>query len=157
MLFTTSSDIPGEIQGYYDRNLLERATPELVYQLFGQSRPVPLNQGMRITFRRFGALAPNLTRLIEGQTPPGKKMSVTQLYATLEQFGDYIVLTDVVKMTGLDNTLVEAGEVLGEQAGQTIDLEHRQGIVCGERLVRNWLSLGRSQQAVRRALGASPL
>lgn len=131
MLFTTTSDINPNIQGWYDRNLLERATPELLYGLFGQTRPVPNHAGTRITFRRYGALPPNLTRLLEGITPAGKKLSATDIYATLEQFGDYVVVTDVLTLTGLDNHLLEAGEVLGEQSGQTIDLVTRDKLMAG--------------------------
>jgi N4-gp56 family major capsid protein len=47
---TTTSDIGIKILGYYDRNLLERALPVLLYSKFGQARPLPKNAGDRITF-----------------------------------------------------------------------------------------------------------
>ena len=47
---TTTSDININITGYYDRNLLERALPVLLYGKFGQTRPLPKNAGDRITF-----------------------------------------------------------------------------------------------------------
>ena len=112
-LITGTSDIPGNLQGYYDRNLLERAVPAELHGIFLQSRPVPKNMGTRINFRRYGSLAVATTPLGEGLTGDGKKMTNTDIYATLKQYGDFVTMSDFLMQTGLDPILVEAGEVLG--------------------------------------------
>lgn len=130
-LLTGTSDVNVNVQGFYDRNLLKNALPALLHSRFGQVRPVPKNMGTKITFGRFGALPANLTPLTEGITPTGKKLSSTQISATLIQLGDFITITDWVSMTGLDPMLLIAGEALGDQAGDTMDQYHRNKLVAG--------------------------
>lgn len=130
-LITGTSDIAVNIQGHYDRNLLMRALPALVHGRYGQVRPLPKNKGTRISFRRFNSFAANTTALGEGVTPTGKKLTTTDIYATVKFYGDFITLSDVIQLTGLDATLVEGGEVLGEQMGLTADTLDRDVIVAG--------------------------
>jgi N4-gp56 family major capsid protein len=128
---TGTSDIAITIQGHYDRNLLERALPELLYGKFGQTRPLPKNSGDRITFRRYASLPVNLTQLTEGVTPAGKALSASEIYAVMGQYGDYVMITDKLLDMGLDPVLIEAGDLLGEQAGLTIDTLHRNVLLAG--------------------------
>lgn len=130
-LITGTSDVAVNLQGHYDRNLLERAVPALIYGRFAQIRPLPKNSGTRINFRRYGSLAINTTPLSEGVTPTGKKLTTTDIYATVKPFGDFITISDWVSMTGLDAILVEGGEVLGEQMGETIDTLDRDVYMAG--------------------------
>lgn len=130
-LVTGTSDVAVNLTGHYDRNLLERALPALLYGRFAQVRPLPKNSGTRINFRRYGSLAINTTPLTEGVTPTGKKLTTTDIYATVKQFGDFITISDWVSMTGLDATLIEGGEVLGEQMGETTDTLDRDVYMAG--------------------------
>lgn len=131
MIVTGTSDVNPDIQGYYDRNLLMRAQPERIHDLFGQIRPIPKKSGTRITFRLYGSLSPALTPLVEGVTPSGSKLSSSDIYASLKQYGDYVTVSDWVNMVSMDPVLVEAGEVLGEQAGDTWDLLTRSQLIAG--------------------------
>lgn len=131
-LITSTSDIPGEFQGFYDRNLLENAMPIIIYDKFGQTRPLPKNMGTRINFKRFGKLPVNTTPLTEGVTPSGKKLSAITIYATMTQYGDYITLTDWVMMTGLDANLLSIGkELLSDQMSETSDILTRNHLLTG--------------------------
>lgn len=127
----TTGQISTTLQGYYDRTLLERATPSLLYGRFGQTRPLPKNSGNRINFRRYESLAANTTPLTEGVTPAGSQLNVTDIYATINQYGDYVALTDWLITTGLDPVLVETAELLGEQSGLTIDTLDRDALCAG--------------------------
>jgi len=130
-LITGTSDIAVNLQGHYDRNLLTRALPALIHGRFGQIRPLPKNKGTRINFRRFNSLAANTTPLSEGVTPTGKKLTTTDIYATVKFYGDFLTFSDVIQLTGLDATLVEGGEILGESMGLTADTLDRDVIVAG--------------------------
>lgn len=130
-LITGTSDVAANLQGHYDRNLLVRALPALIHGRFAQIRRMPTKKGTRINFRRFGSLAVNTTPLNEGVTPTGKKLTTTDIYATMQQFGDFVTISDWVELVGLDANLVEAGEVLGEQMGLTIDTLDRDVFVAG--------------------------
>lgn len=131
MATTTTSQVAPGNQAFYDRNLLTRAVPADVHGRFGQKRPIAKKNGNQIKFRRYSALTPALTPLTEGVTPSGSSLAVTDIVATLAQYGDFVVLSDVVDMVNQDPVITEATEVLGDQAGITIDQVRRDVLVAG--------------------------
>ena len=133
---TTSSDgMSVEMKTYYDKELLRDAKPNLVHDQFAQKRNIPKNGGKTIEFRKFGSLPKALTPLTEGVTPDGSLMDVTSKTATVAQYGDYIKITDMVKLTTIDNTLVEAVSMLGDQAGRTLDTITRDACAAGTNVI----------------------
>ena len=116
--------LPGlsaEMKTFYDMTLIDEATSNLVHDQFGQKRPIPANGGKTIEFRKFAPLAKATTPLTEGVTPDGKSLAVSTITATVNQYGDYITQSDVLELTSLDNTILEATKLLGRQAGLTLD------------------------------------
>jgi N4-gp56 family major capsid protein len=131
MATTTLTQVPPGVQAFYDRNLLTRAQPAEVHGRFGQKRPIAQKNGNQIKFRRYSQLSPASTPLTEGVTPSGSSLAVTDLTATLAQYGDFITLSDMVSMTNQDPVVTEATDVLGDQAGTTIDQARRDVLVAG--------------------------
>lgn len=131
MATTTITQVPPGVQAFYDRNLLARAQPSEVHGRFGQKRPIAMRNGNQIKFRRYSQLAVASTPLTEGVTPAGSSLAITDLTATLAQYGDYITLSDLVSMTNQDPVVTEATDVLGDQAGTTIDQARRDVLVAG--------------------------
>ena len=131
----TLGNIPPAIQAYYDRNLLERAVPADVHGRWGQVRPIKTRSGNQIKFRRFETIAPATVALTEGVTPAGNALTVTDVLATLAQYGDFVTISDMVDMTNQDPVLTEAGTVLGEQGGTTIDIVRRDVLVAGTNVI----------------------
>lgn len=128
---TTDTGLSPEMKTYYDMTLIDEAGPELVHDQFGQKRPIPKGGGKIIEFRKFSPLAKALTPLTEGVTPDGKKLNVTAITAQIAQYGDYIVQSDVLELTTLDNTILEATKLLGKQAGLTLDTIVRNKLLAG--------------------------
>lgn len=118
---TTASGLSPEMKTFYDKDLIRNARPVLVHNQFGQKRNIPKNGGKTIEFRKFSPLPKATTALTEGVTPDGQSLTVSAITATVGQYGDYIALSDVLQLTSIDNTLVEANRLLGEQAGETLD------------------------------------
>lgn len=160
MGLNTTANITPAIQAYYDRNLLERAVPADVHGRFGQVRPIKMRSGNQIKFRRYEALTVSTTPLVEGVTPGGSSLTTTDITATLAQYGDYVTITDMVDMTNQDPVLTEAGEVLGEQGGTTVDQVRRDVLVAGTNVIytngvaRNTLNTVISTIALRTAIRA---
>jgi len=92
-------------------------------------RGLPSKNGTRTNFRRYSNLAVATTPLTEGITPSGSQLAVTDINATVVQYGDFVTLTDMVDVHGLDNTVAEATDILGYQMGQTLDQVWRDAIV----------------------------
>jgi N4-gp56 family major capsid protein len=130
-----TTNLPPAIQAYYDRNLLERAVPADVHGRFGQVRPIKMRSGNQIKFRRYEALPLVTTALTEGATPAGNDLTVTDVTATLAQYGSFVTVTDMVDMTNQDPVLTEAGTVLGEQGGTTVDAVRRDVLVAGTNVI----------------------
>jgi N4-gp56 family major capsid protein len=128
---TEGNNLSAEMKTFYDKTLIKEAQANLVHGQFGQKRPIPKNGGKTIEFRKFSSLPKALTPLTEGVTPVGNKLNVTTITATVAQYGDYVVQTDVLELTSVDNTIVEATRLLGNQAGLTIDTIHRNILNAG--------------------------
>lgn len=120
-----------EMKTFYDMTLIDVAGPELVHEQFGQKRPIPKNGGKTIEFRQFSPLEKALTPITEGVTPSGNSLTVTAKTATVLQYGDFITQSDVLELTSLDNTILEATKLLGRQAGLTLDTVVRNVLQSG--------------------------
>lgn len=118
---TTTGDISNRTACYAVARMLMRATPYLVFEKFGQTTVLPNNSTKVAKFRRFEALDATPNTLSEGVTPSAKTLSVTDVTATLVQYGDLVTISDVVKDTNEDNVLREGTDVLGEQAAEMIE------------------------------------
>lgn len=128
---TLLSGLTPEMKTFYDMTLIDEAGANLVHDQFGQKRPIPANGGKTIEFRKFAPLAKAVTPLTEGVTPDGKSLTVTSVTATVSQYGDYITQADVLELTALDNTIIEATKLLGKQAGSTLDTVVRNVLQSG--------------------------
>lgn len=129
---TTSGSVAREVNNFYDKVLLDKAIPAFVHNRFAQVRDIPRGGGTNIIkFRRYGLLTATTTALSEGVTPAGSSLSVTDLVATVSQYGDYVTLTDVVLMETYDPILTETADILGVQAGDSLDQLARNVMVAG--------------------------
>lgn len=123
---TVTSGLSVEMKTYYSDYLIDNAKPNLVHDQFGQKHAIPKGGGKTIEFRKFTPFSKATTPLVEGVTPDGGSLSVTSLTATVHQYGYYITLSDILQLTAIDNTLVEATKLLGGQAGTTLDTITRE-------------------------------
>lgn len=109
---------------------LERAQPYLCIEKFMDSKPVPKNGSKVISLRRYESLPIGLKGLVEGVTPAPSDLTFTDYSATLVQYGDHVVISDVVEMTHEDDVFGETVGLLGEQAAQMME-KMRWGIMTG--------------------------
>jgi N4-gp56 family major capsid protein len=114
-------DISPRTAAYAAKKLLKRGLPFLVLEKFGQSQPLPAFSTKIVKFRRYTALSTIPTALTEGVTPAGQTLAVTDVTATLAQYGDKTTITDVILDTHEDPVLNEAVNLLGEQSAQMIE------------------------------------
>ena len=128
---TLLDGLSAEMKTFYDMTLIDEAQSNLVHDQFGQKRPIPKNGGKTIEFRKFAPLAKALTPITEGVTPDGKSLEVSTITAEVAQYGDYITQSDVLELTSLDNTILEATKLLGRQAGLTLDTVVRNVLQSG--------------------------
>lgn len=123
---TDGNDLSVEMKTYYSDYLIDMASPLLVHDQFGQKHPIPKNGGKTIEFRKYSPLAKATTALTEGVTPDGQALDVSAITATVAQYGGWIQLPDMLLLTAIDNNMVQATELLGDQAGRTLDTVTRE-------------------------------
>ena len=115
-----------EMQTYYDTSLIHAAQPELVHAQFGQHKPIPANSGDTIQFRKFSRLGKVTTPLTEGVTPDGQAITITKIDSTVNQYGGYVTLSDMLQLTAADPMLTETVIEIGAQAGVSLDTVVRE-------------------------------
>lgn len=125
------NNLTPEMKTYYDRALIRFASPKLVHAQFGQQKPIPAGSGKTIEFRRFSPLPKALTPLTEGVTPKGNTLNVTTVESTVEQYGDYVTMSDMLTLSSVDAVISETQNVLGDQAGRTLDTVIREKVNAG--------------------------
>lgn len=128
---TGSADLSVEMKEFYEQQLLTMTEPKLVHDQFALKKNIPANGGKQIEFRKYSPLAKALTPLVEGVTPDGNNLKVGHIESTVKQYGDYITLSDVLKLTAIDNNIVQATKLLAGQAGRTLDTITRDVLVTG--------------------------
>lgn len=131
MATQTIGTLSQENKTFYDRTLLERLVPLLVFAKYGQKKSAPKHEGDSVNFRRFNSLTAATTPLTEGVAPAGNSLSITAVNATVAQYGDFVTISDKLDMMGIDPVLTETAQVLGEQAGLTLDTIIRDIVTAG--------------------------
>lgn len=142
MANTTRTQVPREVNNFYDKVLLRRAVPLFIHTKFAQVRDIPKNGGTNtIKFRRYANLTAATTALTEGTPPSGSQLSTTEITAAVAQYGDFVTLTDVVQYETMDAVLMETAEILGDQAADTLDQLTRDVLAAGTSVIYSDVSV----------------
>jgi len=158
---TNYGDISPAVAAWSQVQMLKRATPYLQIERFGQTYTLPTNSTNVAKFRRYflsGATGSAgdgnpanasyiplaTTPLVEGVTPAGRKMANQDYTVTLQQYGDYVTITDVIQDTHTDNVLQAATEALGESAAVTVETLRFNTLKAGTNVFRAGNVAGRA-------------
>nr|DAT24938.1 MAG TPA: major capsid protein [Caudoviricetes sp.] len=128
---TNQNQLSAEDKTFYEKTLLTRLLPQLNFYKDAMKKKLPKNSGRTMNFRKFNSLTAPTSSLTEGKTPDGNNLNVTTVTATVAQEGDYILISDLIQMTGIDPIITETSELLGEEAGVVIDTRIQSAISTG--------------------------
>ena len=146
-------DISPRTAAYVVKELLERGFPFLTLEKFGQAKPLPKNSTKTMKFRRYflkhstlttftpaayfatANFDPTTKQLTEGVTPEATAIDKMDIEATLTQYGDRTVITDVVLDTHEDPILQESIAILGEEAPILIEKSRFNVVKAGTNVV----------------------
>lgn len=126
-----ANQLSAEDKIFYERALIERLIPQLNFYKDAMKKKLPKNSGKTMNFRKFNSLTAPSASLTEGVTPDGNDLNITTVEAVVKQEGDYVVISDMVQMAGIDPVLTETAELLGEEAGELIDTRIQEAISTG--------------------------
>lgn len=134
-LSATGNDLSVEMKTYYDTELIEMAAAQLIHNQFGKKKPIPAGRGKTVEWRKWSNFSKALTALVEGVTPDGNMLNVSNITKEVAQYGDYTTISDVLELTAIDDVVLEATGKHGENAGLTIDTITRNEIQTGSQVI----------------------
>ena len=127
MATITTSTLTDEIKTHYLMRLLMRSYPRLVHGRWAQKASIPKRAGRSLEWRRFGSLPTITTALNEnswgygGTIPAPVDVTVTPIVATPAFYGTYLEYSDDVELMSIDPLIEVFTDLLGEQAGLSVD------------------------------------
>lgn len=125
------SNLSAEMKEFYSQYLIKDVGPNLIHAQFLDAETLPKNHGRTIEWRKWENFSKKTTPLTEGVTPEPSKISVNPLRVSLSQYGDWTLLTDLVQLQTIDNTLVEITEKHSQNAKLTLDTITREKLIAG--------------------------
>lgn len=123
--------LTAEQHTYYQDAMLERLIPELVWTKFGEKKNIPKRKGATTNFRRLNSLNVVTTALTEGVTPDGVDLNITAINAVVKEYGNWTKISEFINLAGYDPLMTEVAELMGENAGESIDVIVRDVLSAG--------------------------
>lgn len=127
--------LTAEQHTYFQDAMLERLIPELTWTTYGEKKPIPKRKGATTNFRRLNSLNVSTTALTEGVTPDGVNLDIAPINATVQEYGNWTKISEFINMVGYDALLTEVTELMGENAGESIDVITRDIVAAGTNVV----------------------
>ena len=125
------NQLSAEDKIFYERALLERLLPQLNFYKDARKKKLPKNSGRTVNFRKFNSLTAPSESLTEGVTPEGNDLNISVITATVAQEGDYVLISDLIQLTGIDPVITETAELLGEEASVVVDNRIQEALSKG--------------------------
>lgn len=123
---TAGNQLTNESRYFYEMALIKRLLPKLPFFQFAQRQTIPLHTGGfgsgEVIFRKFAALTPNTTPLVEGVSPTPRNQSISTVTTNLQQYGDVMTISDIAADASIDKPMAEGVIQMGEAAGQALHL-----------------------------------
>jgi N4-gp56 family major capsid protein len=95
----------------------------IVFQM-GKKEKLPNRFSTTFQFTRYEKLSLPRLPLSEGVTPAdGRAMTISTVQAVMDQWGDFVILSDVAEITAKHPALQQAVQLIAEQAAETLDRE----------------------------------
>ena len=116
--FDGTNTMAGELKTFYDTELLENARVEMYYAQFAKKQPLPANRGKTVEWRKWNTFA-KATQLQEGVIPTGQKFGMSSKTGSINQYGTYAAISDVLEMRAYDDTILGATEEMGASMAET--------------------------------------
>lgn len=112
-----------ELKQTYDRILLSTAEKNFVFMNYGEKRPIPARGGKSIEFRRFENLVVNAGSytLTEGTPPSVTTASINTVSCTIDQYGMYSQISDMLETQAFDPIIEEYAKRYGYAMGEALD------------------------------------
>jgi N4-gp56 family major capsid protein len=127
----TASQFSSDIENYIADETLPLARRQLVAYQFGDPAELPKGRGTSYTATRYQRLPLPYAPLSEGVPPVGETMTIQQVTAVAQQWGDKVTITDVAEMTIKHPLFKKATELVGLQLSETLERNTFNALMAG--------------------------
>ncbi len=134
MATNVAGSFAADIEGYLADETLPLARRQLVVYQFGDPLTLPKGRGTAYTATRYNRVPLPFAPLSEGVPPIGQAMTISQVSATAQQWGDKITITDVGELTIKHPLFVKAKELLGLQIAETLERNTFNNLLAGAQI-----------------------
>ena len=117
-----------QMKTFYDTTLLENARVQMVYAQFATKQPLPRNGGRKVEWRKWNTFG-KAEKLQEGVIPTGQEFGSTAITASIDQYGTFTAVTDVLELHGYDDVIMGATEEMGASAAETSEALIRDALL----------------------------
>ncbi len=131
MATNNAGQFSADIEGYIADKTLPLTRRQLVAFQFGDPAELPAGRGTTYTASRYNRLALPFATLSEGVPPVGETMSLQQVTATMQQWGDKVTITDVAELTVKHPLFKKATELVALQLAETLERNTFNSLMAG--------------------------
>lgn len=134
MPINTSGQFTADIENFIADEVLPLARKELVAFQFGDPLTLPKGRGTVYTATRYQRIPLPFAALSEGVPPVGQTMTLQQVTAFCQQWGDRITLSDVAELTIKHPLMHQAERLIALQIGETLDRNSFNSLLGGSQV-----------------------
>ena len=128
----TYSQLSSDVEAFIADETLPLARRQLVAYQFGDPLTLDKGRGLTYTATRYNRLPLPFAPLSEGVGPAqGQSMTLNQVSATAQQWGDKVVITDVAEMTIKHPLFKKATELVALQMSETLERNTFNSLMAG--------------------------
>lgn len=134
MTTNSAGSFTADVEAYIAEKTLPLARKQLVAYQFGDPLTLPKGRGTTYTATRFNRIPLPFAPLSEGVPPAGQSMSIGQVSATAQQWGDKAIITDVAEMTIKHPLFQKAIELVALQISETLERNTFVNLMAGTQI-----------------------
>jgi N4-gp56 family major capsid protein len=126
-----ASGFTADIEAYIQEEVEPLARRQLVAYQFGKPLRLDVNRGTTYTASRYERLPLPFAPLQEGVAPQGEAMTLRQVTATVQQWGDRVIITDVANLTIKHPLFQQAIQLVSLQLPETLERNTLNTLMSG--------------------------
>ena len=127
---TTTNAMSSTLKTFYDTELLENARVEMFYAQFGMKQALPAGRGKTVEWRKWNTFK-KADKLNEGVIPEAQTFTQSSITDTIEQYGTYATVSDVLELHAYDPVILGATEEMGASMAETQETLIRNALLTG--------------------------
>lgn len=129
-----SSGFTADVENYIQEEVEPLARRQLVAYQFGKPLRLDINRGTTYTASRYERLPLPYAQLQEGVAPAGESMTLFQVSATAQQWGDLVRITDVANLTIKHPLFQQAIQLVSLQMPETLERNTLNTLLAGNQI-----------------------